>query len=78
MDPILGMIALFSFPFQMEGWAPCDGRLLPIMQYQALYSLMGTTYGGDGQSTFGIPKMAAPAQGMSYQIALNGVYPQRA
>ena len=78
MEPILGMIALFSFPFQMEGWAPCDGQLMSIQQNTALFSLMGTTYGGDGQTTFGLPKMAAPVQGMSYQIALVGIYPQRA
>lgn len=47
--PILGEITLFAGNFAPRGWAFCDGQLLPINQNQALFSLLGTTYGGDGQ-----------------------------
>jgi microcystin-dependent protein len=77
MEPILGSIVLFSFQFQMEYWAPCDGRLLQIQQNQALFTLLGTNYGGDGKTTFALPKLAAPQAGMSYQIAMQGMYPSR-
>ncbi|GAA4712473.1 phage tail protein [Brevibacillus fulvus] len=55
--PFLGEIRLFSFGLVPRGWVPCDGRLLPIMQNQALYSLLGTTYGGDGQLNFALPDL---------------------
>lgn len=56
-EPFLAEIRLFSFQFAPQGWAFCNGQLLPIMQNQALFSLLGTTYGGDGQTTFGIPDL---------------------
>src|SRR5476649_1149704 len=56
-DPYLSEIALFSFGFAPNGWALCNGQLLPIVQNQALFSLLGTTYGGDGRTTFALPNL---------------------
>src|SRR5471030_2208076 len=55
--PYLSQINLFSFSFAPKGWAQCNGQLLPINQNQALFSLLGTTYGGNGQTTFGLPNL---------------------
>ncbi len=55
MDPFLAEIRIFPFPFAPTGWAHCDGQLLPLSQNTALFSLLGTTYGGDGKSTFALP-----------------------
>lgn len=56
-DQYLGEIRVFSGNYAPEDWAMCNGQLLPISQYQALYTLIGTTYGGDGQSTFALPDL---------------------
>jgi microcystin-dependent protein len=56
-DPYLGEIMLFSGNFAPHGWALCNGQLLPIFQWQALFSLLGTTYGGDGVTTFALPDL---------------------
>ncbi len=56
-EPYLGEIKMFAGNFAPRGWALCDGQLLPISSYDALFSLLGTTYGGDGRSTFGLPDM---------------------
>jgi microcystin-dependent protein len=55
--PFLAEIRIFSFNFPPQGWAVCDGQLLPINQNQALFSLLGTTYGGNGQTTFALPDL---------------------
>ena len=55
MDPFVAEIRIFPFNFAPKGWAFCDGQLLPISQNTALFSLLGTTYGGDGKSTFALP-----------------------
>lgn len=57
MEPFLGMIALFGFNFAPRGWAFCNGALLSIAQNSALFSLLGTTYGGDGVTTFALPDL---------------------
>lgn len=57
MEPFIGQIILFGGNFAPEGWAFCDGQLLFISQNQALFSLLGTTYGGDGEVTFGLPDL---------------------
>ena len=57
MDQILGSIALFGFGFVPRGWAACDGSSLSISQNSALFSLLGTTYGGDGVNTFALPDL---------------------
>ena len=54
-DPFIGEIKLATWPFAPRGWALCDGQLLQIAQNQALFSLLGTTYGGDGRTTFALP-----------------------
>ena len=57
MEPYIGQISIYAFNFAPRGWMPCDGRLLPIAQYTALFSLIGTTYGGDGRTTFALPDL---------------------
>jgi microcystin-dependent protein len=54
-DPFIGEIKVISFNFPPKGWAFCNGQLLPINQNQALFSILGTTYGGDGRTTFALP-----------------------
>ena len=56
-EPFLSEIRMMSFGFPPKGWALCDGQLLPINQNQALFSLLGTTYGGDGRVNFGLPDL---------------------
>jgi microcystin-dependent protein len=58
-EPFLGEIRIVSFNFAPKGWAFCNGQLLPINQNQALFSLLGTTYGGNGQTTFALPDLQA-------------------
>lgn len=55
MDPFIGQIQFFGFQFTPRGWAPCDGQLVAISSNSALFSLLGTTYGGDGRTTFALP-----------------------
>jgi microcystin-dependent protein len=55
--PYLSEIKIMSFPFAPKGWAQCNGQLLPINQNQALFSLLGTMYGGDGRTTFALPNL---------------------
>lgn len=73
-EPFLAEIRMFGFNFAPRNWAWCDGQILPINQNQSLYSLLGTTYGGDGRTTFGLPDLrgrvpmhpgSAPALGQS-------------
>jgi microcystin-dependent protein len=56
-EPFLAEIKIVSFNFPPKGWALCNGQLLPINQNQALFSLLGTTYGGNGQTTFALPNL---------------------
>lgn len=56
-EPFLSEIKIFSFNFPPKGWALCNGQLLPINQNQALFSLLGTTYGGNGQTNFALPNL---------------------
>jgi microcystin-dependent protein len=56
-EAFLGQITIFSFQFAPKGWALCNGKLCPINQNQALFSLLGTTYGGDGRTTFALPNL---------------------
>lgn len=81
-DPYMGEIATFAFRFCPRGWEPLNGQLLPISQNQALFSLLGTTYGGDGRTNFALPlakpvftlKAGAP---MIQCIATQGIYPSQ-
>jgi len=56
-EPFVAEIRIFSFSFAPAGWAMCNGQLMPISQNTALFSLVGTFYGGDGRSTFGLPNL---------------------
>jgi microcystin-dependent protein len=56
-DPFLSEIRIMSFSYAPRGWALCNGQILPIAQNQALFSLLGTTYGGNGQTTFALPNL---------------------
>jgi len=56
-EPFLGQLATFGFNFAPRGWAFCNGQILPIAQNTALFSLLGTTYGGNGQTTFALPNL---------------------
>jgi microcystin-dependent protein len=80
-NPFLGEIETFAFNFCPTGWATVNGQILPINQNQALFSLLGTTYGGDGQTTFALPtaKPIFSATGAALQqcIALQGIFPSR-
>ncbi|MGY4474691.1 phage tail protein [Bradyrhizobium sp. USDA 3364] len=79
-DPFVAEIRIFPFNFAPKGWAFCDGQLLPLSQNTALFSLLGTTYGGDGKSNFALPDMQgnapmAPGQGPGlslYDLGENG------
>jgi len=60
-DPFVAEIRIFPFNFAPKGWAWCDGQLLPLSQNTALFSLLGTTYGGNGKSNFGLPDLQGRA-----------------
>src|SRR6266571_2875382 len=73
--PFVAEITMFAFNFAPKGWAFCQGQLLPISQNTALFSLLGTMYGGDGKSTFGLPNFegsgavhAGQGQGLSQRF----------
>src|SRR5947199_6536369 len=61
MDPFVAEIRIFPFNFAPKGWAWCGGQLLPLSQNTALFSLLGTTYGGDGKSNFALPDLQGRA-----------------
>jgi microcystin-dependent protein len=61
MDPFVAEVRIMGFNFAPTGWAQCNGQLLPISQNTALFSLLGTTYGGDGKSTFALPNVQGNA-----------------
>ena len=79
MDAYLGSIILVAFNYVPTGCMLCNGQILPISQYNALFALLGTTYGGDGQTTFALPNLNGSAlqQGLSYVIFVNGIFPPR-
>lgn len=78
-EPFLGEIRMFGGDFAPQGWARCHGQLLPIAEHAPLYSLIGTTYGGDGVETFALPDLREDAVPLpiTFIIALAGVYPSR-
>jgi microcystin-dependent protein len=77
MEPFIGQIQLFPYNFAPKGWAPCDGSTLQISTNTALFSLLGTNFGGDGRTTFALPKLKGPADAVGYFIALQGIFPSR-
>lgn len=60
-EPFIGEIRVVGFGFAPRGWAPCNGQILPIAQNQALFAILGTTYGGNGQTTFALPDLRGRA-----------------
>jgi microcystin-dependent protein len=79
-EPFLGEIRMFGGDFAPRGWARCHGQLLPIADHAPLFSLIGTTYGGDGVETFALPDLredTATSLPITFIIALAGVYPSR-
>ena len=77
MDAFIGQIQAFAFPFTPQGWLPCNGQLLQIGQYTPLYQLLGTVYGGDGRTTFGLPNLPPVGpKGPTYFICFQGDFPQ--
>jgi microcystin-dependent protein len=79
MDVYIGTIQLVAFNFAPQGWYPCNGQLLAISQYQALFALIGTTYGGNGTTDFALPKLNAGSlqEGLQYIICWGGIFPSR-
>jgi microcystin-dependent protein len=82
LDPLLGQLALVAYVDKYmppQGWAPCDGRTLTIQGNFALYALLGTTFGGDGMKTFGLPDLRQhePKKGVRYVISLVGRFPSK-
>ena len=86
MEPIMGQIVMFAGKFAPRGWAFCEGQLLPVSNYQALFSIIEYTYGGDGQTNFALPDLRGwiPEQAefgsniispIRFIIALQGFYP---
>src|SRR3954452_4291776 len=74
-DPYIGEIKVISFNYPPKGWAFCNGQLLPINQNQALFSILGTMYGGNGQTNFALPNMQGRmpiSWGQSYNVGQNG------
>jgi microcystin-dependent protein len=74
-EPFLGEISPVAFPFAPKGWAVCNGQILQIAQNQALFSLLGATYGGDGVKTFALPDLRARVSvhsGPNYQLGSTG------
>ena len=73
-EPFLSEIRIMSFNFAPKGWAMCNGQFLPINQNQALFSLLGTTYGGNGQTTFALPDLRgrAPMHFGSHTLGATG------
>ncbi len=79
MEAFIGQIELFPYTFAPKGWMDCNGQTLPINQYQALFALLGTNFGGDGRTTFGLPNLHGkePAPNLRYCINMVGIFPSR-
>jgi microcystin-dependent protein len=73
----MGTIVLFTGDFVPNGWTACDGKVLPIEQYAALFAILGPRYGGDGERTVGIPALKSPVPGTQYIMAITGFFPMQ-
>jgi microcystin-dependent protein len=76
-EPLLGQIQPLPYNFTPNGWHLCDGTLLPINQNQPLFALLGTQFGGNGTTTFGLPSLPDISPGVRYFIAVQGIFPPR-
>jgi microcystin-dependent protein len=84
MDPMTGEIRLLPYPFAPVGWLACQGQVLNIADNEALFSLLGTTYGGNGTATYALPDLRANnpvavkgVEVVGYCICVDGIYPRR-
>lgn len=79
MEYFLGQIELFPYNFVPHSWMLCNGQMLNVNQYTALYSLIGAQFGGDGRTTFALPDLsqASPNPLCQYCICAQGIYPAR-
>ena len=81
MDAFIGSMSLVAFNFAPQGWMFCQGQILPISQYTALFALIGTTYGGDGTTNFKLPNLTGPTDAsgatLNWMIAIVGIFPPR-
>ena len=77
MDGTMATILLFAGTFAPQNWAFCQGQVLEISTNTALFSLIGTQYGGDGVRTFQLPKLEHENKDLHYIICMNGIYPSR-
>ena len=76
-EEFIGAIKLVAFNYDPECFMACDGRLLNVTQYQALYALLGNNFGGEFGKTFALPKLDAPMKGTHYIICIVGIWPPR-
>ena len=79
-DQFIGEVRAMPYGFVPQGWAPCQGQVLQAADNPALFSLLGGTYGGDGRTTFALPKippLASKEGTLQYCIALQGMFPTR-
>lgn len=86
MEPFLGQIAMFPSDLAPDGWLPCDGRILPILGHQKIFSVVGYDLGGDGRDTFALPDLRGrlafdgtlvTTSDLGFFIAVLGVFPSR-
>ena len=79
MDEFIAVVKLFALPpgYIMKDWQPCNGQQMNVQQNSALYSLIGNHFGGNGTTTFNLPKLTSPDPNMVYHICVNGIYPVR-
>ncbi|MBL4831325.1 MAG: tail fiber protein [Aliivibrio sp.] len=79
-EPFIGEVSMFAGNFAPRNFAFCEGQIISISQHNALFSLLGTIYGGDGRTTFALPNLKEKEKsmkGVRYIIALQGIYPSR-
>ena len=76
MESMTAEVKYFAGNYAPRDWAFCDGEILPIVKYQALYSILGDRFGGDGRTTFALPKIE-DLNGCKAIICLDGIYPSR-
>ena len=76
-DPFLAEVRMFGGDLAPNGWAQCNGQLMPVSQNAALFSRLGTVYGGDGKTTFALPNLQASVPTVNCFIAMRGIFPSR-
>lgn len=77
MEEYIGAIKLFAGNYAPRCYMECAGQLLQVRQYQAMFAILGTAYGGDGRETFALPKLESPVPGCRYIICVDGLFPTR-